>query len=106
MSEEKKFNLNNIFRNFNWKKWLIMYAAVVLLAVVYIFVFSDSNYRIHKKLNTRITEMEDEVEKQNQNVAVQSTYKDIHKDSMALERYRREQLNMKKPNEDLIVIKK
>ena len=105
MWEEKKFNISNLFRNFNWKKRLIMFAVVVALAVVYIFVFSDSNYRIHKKLNNKIAEQEQELEKQKQNVAAQSTYKNMRNDSLDLERYRREQLNMKKENEDLFLIK-
>ncbi len=105
MLEEKKFNISNLFRNFNWKKRLIMYAVVVALAVVYIFVFSDSNYMIHKKLNNKIAEQEQELEKQEQNVAAQSTYKNLRNDSLDLERYRREQLNMKKENEDLFLIK-
>ena len=83
-----------------------MYAATVLLAVIYIFGFSDSNYRIHKKLDTKIAESEEEVKKQEKNVEAQSTYENIQQDSQVLERYRREQLNMKKPNEDLYILKK
>ena len=105
MAEKKKFNINNLFRNFTWKKRLIMYAAVVLLAVVYIFVFSDSNYRVHRKLNNKIAEQKVGVEKQEKNVATQSTHINIKTDSMALERYRRVQLNMKKPDEDVFIIK-
>ena len=105
MLEEKKFNISNLFRNFNWKKRLIMYAVVVALAAVYIFVFSDSNYHVHQKLNTKIKEQEAELKKAEKNVEAQSTYKDIREDSLVLERYRREQLNMKKENEDLFLIK-
>ena len=83
-----------------------MYAAAVLAALVYIYVFSDSNYREHKKLNTKIEEQKVEVKKQEKNVKAQSEYKDIRTDTMELERYRREVLNMKKPNEDLYIVKK
>lgn len=103
--EKRKFSISNLFRNFNWKKRLIMYAVVVLMAVVYVAVFSDGNYWQHKKLNTKIAEQEAELEKAQKNVEVQSTFKDLHQDSLVLERYRREQLNMKKENEDLFMIK-
>ena len=93
------------FRRFTWKQRLIMYAAVVMLAVVYVFVFSDSNYHIHQKLNTKIKEQEAELEKAEKNVKAQSTYKDIRQDSLVLEGYRRGPLNMKKPNEDVFYIK-
>lgn len=94
------------FRKFTWKQRLIMYAVAVLVAVIYIFVFSDSNYRIHKKMDTKIKEQEAEVEKQEKNVDAQSTYENIQQDSQVLERYRREVLNMKKENEDLYILKK
>lgn len=102
---DRKNKIVDWFRRFTWKQRLIMYAAVVMLAVVYIFVFSDSNYRIHKKLNNKIAEQEQELEKQEQNVAAQSTYKNLRNDSLDLERYRRGPLNMKKPNEDVFYIK-
>ena len=107
MADRRKFNISNVFHNFNWKKRLIMYVAVILLAVAYIFIFSDSNYRVHKKYNNKIKELEVENEKQKKNVEIQSTYEGIsdRKDSLTLERYRREQLNMKKPDEDLFIIK-
>ena len=103
---EKKNKIINWFRRFTWKQRFIMYLVVVLAAVFYIFVLSDSNYRLHKKLNAKIAEEKVEAEKQKQNVATQSEYKDIHTDSMELERYRREKLNMKKPDEDLYIVKK
>ena len=53
----------------------------------------------------KIAEPEAELKKAERNVEMQSTYKDIRQDSQVLERYRREQLNMKKENEDLFLIK-
>ena len=103
---DRKNKIIEWFRRFTWKQRLIMYAAVVMLAVVYVFVFSDSNYHIHQKLNTKIKEQEAEVEKQEKNVDAQSTYENIQQDSQVLERYRREVLNMKKENEDLYILKK
>ena len=102
---ERNNKIIDWFRRFTWKQRLIMYAAVVMLAVVFVFVFSDSNYHIHQKLNTKIKEQEAELKKAEKNVEAQSTYKDIREDSLVLERYRREQLNMKKENEDLFLIK-
>ena len=102
---DRKNKIIDWFRRFTWKQRLIMYASVVLIFVAYIFVFSDSNYHIHQKLNTKIAEQEAELKKEEKNVESQSTYKDIRKDSLVLERYRREQLNMKKENEDLFLIK-
>lgn len=102
---DRKNQIINWFRRFTWKQRLIMYAAVVMLAVVYVFVFSDSNYHIHQKLNTKISELEIENKKAEKNVEIQSVNKDFKNDSLSRERYRREQLNMKKPNEDVFYIK-
>ena len=102
---ERNNKIIDWFRRFTWKQRLIMYAAVVMLAVVYVFVFSDSNYHIHQKLNTKIKEQEAELKKAEKNVEIQSINKDFKNDSVTRERYRREQLNMKKENEDLFLIK-
>ena len=102
---ERNNKIIDWFRRFTWKQRLIMYAAVVMLAVVYVFVFSDSNYHIHQKLNTKIKEQEAELKKAEKNVEAQSVNKDFKNDSVTRERYRREQLNMKKENEDLFLIK-
>lgn len=102
---ERNNKIIDWFRRFTWKQRLIMYAAVVMLAVVYVFVFSDSNYHIHQKLNTKIKEQEAESKKAEKNVEAQSVNKDFKNDSVTRERYRREQLNMKKENEDLFLIK-
>ncbi|MBR4488339.1 MAG: septum formation initiator family protein [Bacteroidales bacterium] len=102
---ERNNKIIDWFRRFTWKQRLIMYAAVVMLAVVYVFVFSDSNYHIHQKLNTKIKEQEAELKKAEKNVEIQSVNKDFKNDSVTRERYRREQLNMKKENEDLFLIK-
>lgn len=102
---DRKNKIVDWFRRFTWKQRLIMYAAVVMLAVVYVFVFSDSNYHIHQKLNTKIKEQEAELKKAEKNVEIQSVNKDFKNDSVTRERYRREQLNMKKENEDLFLIK-
>lgn len=103
---EKNNKIIDWFRRFTWKQRLIMYLVTVLVALVYIYVFSDSNYREHKKLNIKIKEQKAEVKKQEKNVKAQSEYKDIRTDTMELERYRREVLNMKKPNEDVYIVKK
>ena len=105
MVEKKKKNRENRFRRFTWKQRFILYAVTILLAVVYIFVFSDSNYRQHKKLNNKIAEFEKELKKQEKTLAKQNTYKNLQTDPQVMERYRREVLNMKKENEDLFIIK-
>lgn len=89
-----------------WKRRFIMYAVTLVVALVYIFAFSDGNYRKHRKLNTKIEEYESEISKQQKNLEDQRTFENIQKDPQLMERYRREVLNMKKPDEDLFIIKK
>lgn len=89
-----------------WKRRFIMYVVVLAIALVYIFAFSDSNYRKHRKLDTKIKEYETEISKQQKNLEGQRTFEDIQSNPQLMERYRREVLNMKKPDEDLFIIEK
>lgn len=89
-----------------WKRRFIMYFATLIIALVYIFAFSDSNYRRHRKLDTKIEEYESEISKQQKNLEEQRTFENIQDNPQLMERYRREVLNMKKSDEDLFIIEK
>lgn len=88
-----------------WQRRFIMYGVAILVTVFYIYVLSDSNYNMRRKLDNKIAEYEAEIAKQQKNYEQQCTYESMQTDLNHKERFYREVLNMKKPNEDVFIIK-
>ena len=82
----------------------ILYVVTFLLFLAYIFFLSDHNLKTHKDLNRKISNLEDKISNTKNQVGNVYTYEQLMADSVLLEKYGREQLNMHKPNEDVFVI--
>ena len=82
----------------------ILYVVTFLLFLAYIFFLSDHNLKTHRDLNRKISNLEDKISNTKNQVGNVYTYEQLMADSVLLEKYGREQLNMHKPNEDVFVI--
>lgn len=82
----------------------ILYVVTLLLFLAYFFFFSDHNLKTHRDLNRKISNLEDKIANTKNQVGNVYTFEQLMEDSVLLERYGREQLNMHKPNEDVFVI--
>ncbi len=87
-----------------FKLFAALYAATLLLFLVYIFFLSDHNIKKHRELNRKISNLEERITNTKNQVGNVYTYEQLSADSVLLEKYAREQLNMHKPNEDVFVI--
>ena len=87
-----------------FKFFTILYIVTFVLFLVYFFFISDHNLKTHKDLNRKITNLEEKITNTKNQVGNVYTYEQLMKDSVLLEKYGREQLNMHKPNEDVFVI--
>jgi len=83
---------------------MILYAGVLLLAFIYIFGLSDSGFRRHKKLSNNIKQLENAIQEQKKHLDETTVYGKIHEDPEEMEKYRREELNLKKEQEDVFII--
>ncbi len=82
----------------------ILYIVTFLFFVVYFFFLSDHNLKTHRDLNRKITNLENKITNTKNQVGNVYTYEQLVEDSVLLEKYGREQLNMHRPEEDVFVI--
>lgn len=99
MNNEQKPKLRSRFRFFT-----ILYIVTFLLFVVYFFFISDHNLKTHRDLSRKISNLEEKITNTKNQVGNVYTYEQLIADSVLLEKYGREQLNMHKPEEDVFVI--
>jgi len=87
-----------------FKFFTILYIVTFAVFLVYFFFISDHNLKTHRDLNRKITNLEERITNTKNQVGNVYTYEQLIADSVLLEKYGREQLNMHKPNEDVFVI--
>lgn len=82
----------------------ILYIVTLLLFLAYFFFLSDHNLKTHRDLTRKIDNLEDKITNTKNQVGNIYTYEQLMADSVLLEKYGREQLNMHRPDEDVFVI--
>lgn len=87
-----------------FKFFAVLYAVTIAVFLVYFFFISDHNLKTHRDLNRKISNLEDRIVNTRNQTGNIYTYEQLIADSVLLEKYGREQLNMHKPNEDVFVI--
>ena len=87
-----------------FKFFTVLYIVTFAVFLVYFFFISDHNLKTHRDLNRKITNLEERITNTKNQVGNVYTYEQLIADSVLMEKYGREQLNMHKPNEDVFVI--
>lgn len=87
-----------------FKFFTVLYIVTFAVFLVYFFFISDHNLKTHRDLNRKINNLEERITNTKNQVGNVYTYEQLIADSVLLEKYGREQLNMHKPNEDVFVI--
>jgi cell division protein FtsL len=87
-----------------FKFFTILYVVTFVLFLVYFFFISDHNLKTHRDLNRKISNLEEKITNTKNQIGNVYTYEQLVSDSVLLEKYGREQLNMHKPDEDVFVI--
>jgi Tfp pilus assembly protein PilO len=82
----------------------ILYVVTFVLFAAYLFFLSDHNFKTHRDLNRKIENLEEKISNTKNQVGNIYTYEQLMADSVLLEKYGREQLNMHRPEEDVFVI--
>jgi|GEM_PF-567847 len=81
-----------------------LYVGTIVIAAAYFFFFSDNDLRKHRSLDTKAETLENEIFKLQNYIQNSYSYDEIYNNPKLLEKYVREQLNMKKPDEDVFII--
>ena len=97
MEEEKKHK-NSI------KLYIIVYGVTLVLFLCYFFFISDHNIKTHRELNKKIDNLEEKIVYTKNQVGNAYTFEQLSSDSVLLEKYAREHLNMHKPDEDVFIL--
>lgn len=85
-------------------KKIVLYTVTIVFALVYFFFLSDSNLGRHKQLDKKANQLENETYKLQNYINNSYSYDEINKNPKLLEKYAREQLNMKKADEDVFIV--
>ena len=88
-----------------WRK-ITLYTLAFALPLVYVAFLSDSNYIKHKQLDEKLKEIETENAKIRSYLEEAHTSDEIKNSKTLMEKHIREELNMKKSNEDVFIISK
>ncbi len=84
--------------------FLIVYGITIVLFLCYFFFISDHNLKTHKELNRKIDNLKDKITYTKNQVGNSYTFEQLNADSVLLEKYAREHLNMHKENEDVFIL--
>ena len=79
--------------------YIIVYGITLLLFLGYFFFISDHNVKTHRELNRKIDNLEEKIVYTKNQVGNAYTF-----DSVLLEKYAREHLNMHKPDEEVFIL--
>lgn len=84
--------------------YIIVYGVTFLLFLCYFFFISDHNIQTHRELNRKINNLEEKIIYTKNQVGNAYTFEQLCADSVLLEKYAREHLNMHKPDEDVFIL--
>lgn len=86
------------------KLFVLVYGATLLLFLGYFFFISDHNIKTHRELNKKIDNLQEKIIYTKNQVGNAYTFEQLYADSVLLEKYAREHLNMHKPDEDVFIL--
>lgn len=84
--------------------FMVVYGITIVLFLCYFFFISDHNLKTHKELNRKIDNLEDKITYTKNQVGNSYTFEQLNADSVLLEKYAREHLNMHRENEDVFIL--
>jgi len=82
----------------------ILYGATCIFFLLYFFFFSENNFNTHRELNRKISNLEEKIASTKNQIGNAYTYDQLCRDSVLLEKYARENLNMHRPDEDVFIL--
>ena len=96
---EEKEPRKNRFRFF-----AVLYGITTVLFLVYFLFLSNNTLKTHRELNRKIDNLENKITHTKNQVGNVHTFDEINCDSVLVEQYAREPLNMHKENEDVFIL--
>lgn len=91
-------------RKKRFRFFAVLYGITTVLFLVYFLFLSNNTLKTHRELNRKIDNLENKITHTKNQVGNVHTFDEINSDSVLLEQYAREQLNMHKENEDVFIL--
>ena len=91
-------------RKIRFRFFAVLYGITTVLFLVYFLFLSNNTLKTHRELNRKIDNLENKITHTKNQVGNVHTFDEINSDSVLLEQYAREQLNMHKENEDVFIL--
>lgn len=91
-------------RKNRFRFFAVLYGITTVLFLVYFLFLSNNTLKTHRELNRKIDNLENKITHTKNQVGNVHTFDEINSDSVLLEQYAREQLNMHKENEDVFIL--
>jgi len=85
-------------------KFLLVYSVTIVVFLVYFFFLTDHTPKTHRELNRKIDNLEKKITDTKNQIGNVYTFDQLNSDSVLLEQYAREQLNMHKEDEDIFIL--
>ena len=96
--------LKDFFKNYLSK--VNAYMLIIIIFVIMMFTSGDSNLIKRYQYDKQIQSLEREIKRYQKDIDVnKKKLDDLHTDKEGLERFAREEYYMKKPNEDVFIIR-
>ena len=91
---EKKHNIRFVF----------VYLITLVVFLCYFFFISDHNLKTHRQLHKKIENLEEKIVYTKNQIGNAYSFEQLNADSVLLEKYAREYLNMHKADEDVFIL--
>lgn len=86
------------------RNFILLYCGTIVVFLCYFFFFSNHSFKTHRELDKKIDNLEEKITYTKNQIGNVYTFEQLNNDSILLERYAREHLNMHKENEDVFIM--
>lgn len=105
MKNNPKNTFSKLIRFLSTNKYINKYTVTILIFLIVIIFLADYSYLEQRKLKKQIEKTEKQIEFYNESINQNKEKQHaLESDKKQIEKYAREQLNMKKNNEDIYYI--
>lgn len=86
------------------RNFVLLYLGTLVVFMCYFFFFSNHSFKTHRELDRKIDNLEERITYTRNQIGNVYTFEQLNNDSLLLEKYAREHLNMHRENEDVFIM--
>ena len=86
------------------RNFVLLYLGTLVVFMCYFFFFSNHSFKTHRELDRKIDNLEERITYTRNQIGNVHSFEQLNNDSLLLEKYAREHLNMHRENEDVFIM--